>query len=266
MKYLNAIILICCCHAAVGQGSRSDTFYFSRYMDTSSKKDAQYFKVYTYEFSTLKISDYTKDGQLVSSGFYNVSYPEVKDGYFRMYSTKGALESEGNYIEGKKSGLWAYYREDGSLHYEENYAEGKLSGKLKSYYRDKSLKREENYNNGEFVNGKCFTLSGKDTTHFPFKEMPEFEGGEKAMFKYLAQEVRYPEKAINKGIQGVVKIIFIVDKNGQLQDIKIYKGVYPSLNYEAIRIIEKMDVWKPGKIDGEIAETKFIIPIKFVLQ
>lgn len=266
MKFFNSILFICWCYAAAGQGSRSDTLYFSRYLDTTTKEDAQYFKVCDYEFKTLKITEYTKDGQLVSSGFYKVSYPDVKDGFFRMYSTKGNLESEGNYIEGKKSGLWTYYREDGNLHYEENYTEGKLNGKLKSYYQNKALKREENYNNGEFVNGKCFTLTGNDTTHFPFKVMPEFDGGEKAMFKYLSREVRYPEKATNQGIQGVVRVIFIVDKSGQLKDLKIYKGVDPSLNYEAIRVIEKMSGWKPGKIDGEIAETKFIIPIKFVLQ
>ncbi|MES2479475.1 MAG: TonB family protein [Bacteroidota bacterium] len=266
MKYFSTILLICCCYIAVGQGSRSDTFYFSRYMDTSSKEEAQYFRVCTYEFKTLKITEYTKDCQLVSSGFYKISYPDVKDGFFRMYSTNGKLESEGNYIEGKKTGLWTTYREDGSLHYEENYSEGKLNGKLKSYYKNKSLRREENYNNGEFVDGKCFTLTGNDTTHFQFKEMPEYKGGEKALYKYLANEIRYPEEATNAGIQGIVKIAFMVDEDGQLKDIRIYKNVHPSLNYESIRVIEKMPKWKPGKIEGEIVATKFILPIKFVLQ
>lgn len=235
-------------------------------MDTCSKEHAYFFRVCTKEYNTLKVADYTKEWLIESSGFYKINEPDVKDGYFKFYTKIGTLESEGSYIAGKKSGLWRSYREDGSLHFEEDYLEGKLEGKLKSYYNDKSLKREENYKNDDLLNGKCFTHSGKDTAHYPFRETPEFNGGEKALNKWLSYEIRYPDKAVKHGVQGTVRIIFIVDKSGDITDVRIHKSIHSTLNYEAIRIIEKMPKWKPGKIDGEIVATKFSVPIRFVLQ
>ena len=96
--------------------------------------------------------------------------------------------------------------------------------------------------------------------------MPEYPGGGAAIFKYLAQNIRYPKKARENGTQGRVVVQFVVDKDGSIDDIKIVKGVSWELNDEAKRVIKKMPKWKPGTIGGEPARMQSTLPIMFRLN
>lgn len=96
--------------------------------------------------------------------------------------------------------------------------------------------------------------------------MPEYPGGGAAIFKYLAQNIRYPKKARENGTQGRVVVQFVVDKDGSIDDIKVVKGVSWELNDEAKRVIKKMPKWKPGTIGGEPARIQFTLPVMFRLK
>ena len=96
--------------------------------------------------------------------------------------------------------------------------------------------------------------------------MPVFPGGEEALMKFIINEVKYPDDAKKAGIQGKVFVNFIVNKEGNIVHPKITRGVSPSLDKEALRVINKMPQWTPGKNKGETVSVRFTMPIMFKLQ
>ncbi|MFI3297996.1 MAG: TonB family protein [bacterium] len=98
------------------------------------------------------------------------------------------------------------------------------------------------------------------------EEKPEFPGGDQALMKYFANNVRYPVIAAENGIQGRVICQFTVWKDGSISDIKVVRGVDKSLDREAVRLIENMPKWKPGKQRGKAVACKFTVPVRFKLQ
>lgn len=98
------------------------------------------------------------------------------------------------------------------------------------------------------------------------EEMPEFPGGTEALQRYLAQSVRYPVIAQENGIQGRVYIQFVINQNGEVTNATILRGVDPSLDREALRVVEAMPKWKPGKQRNRPVRVSYTVPINFVLQ
>jgi len=97
--------------------------------------------------------------------------------------------------------------------------------------------------------------------------MPEFPGGQQALFKYLSENVKYPVIAQENGIQGRVICQFVVNKDGKIVDVEVVRsGGDPSLDKEAIRVIKSMPPWKPGKQRGKAVRVKYTVPVNFRLQ
>ena len=94
-------------------------------------------------------------------------------------------------------------------------------------------------------------------------EPPQYPGGEREMIKFINNERQYPSQAYEDGIQGRVLCSFIILEDGSLSFVDVIRGVEKSLNDEAIRVIEKMPRWSPGKIDGTPVATYCILPIAF---
>ncbi len=101
---------------------------------------------------------------------------------------------------------------------------------------------------------------------FIVEEMPEFPGGELELRKYIAQSVKYPVIAQENGIQGRVYVQFVVNTKGEVEQVKIARGVDPNLDKEAIRVVQSMPKWKPGKQRGKAVKVSYTVPINFVLQ
>ena len=98
------------------------------------------------------------------------------------------------------------------------------------------------------------------------EQMPHFAGGDKALMEFLAQNVRYPKEAVDSGWQGRVVVSFIVEKDGSLSEIKTVKSVKPVLDEEAVRVVNAMPKWTPGKQNGNAVRVKYNIPVSFRLQ
>ena len=99
------------------------------------------------------------------------------------------------------------------------------------------------------------------------ESMPEFPGGQAALFKYLSDNVKYPMIAQENGIQGRVICQFVVNKDGSIVDVEVVRsGGDPSLDKEAIRVIKSMPKWKPGKQRGKAVRVKYTVPVNFKLQ
>ena len=98
------------------------------------------------------------------------------------------------------------------------------------------------------------------------ENMPEFPGGTPEMMKYLMENVKYPKEAYEKGIQGRVLVSFIIENDGSITNAKVVKNVSDELDAEAIRVIESMPKWKPGKQNGKVVRVKYTIPVTFRLS
>ena len=98
------------------------------------------------------------------------------------------------------------------------------------------------------------------------EEQPEYPGGVDAMMKFLGDSVRYPVEAKEKGIQGRVIVNFVVNKNGSIDDVNIVRGVDTSIDAEAVRVIESMPKWKPGKQRGKEVNVRYTLPVVFRLN
>jgi protein TonB len=98
------------------------------------------------------------------------------------------------------------------------------------------------------------------------EQMPEFPGGEAALYKYLNDNVRYPEKATNASQQGTVRVKFVVNEDGSISNVDVARPIGYGMDDEAKRVVQGMPRWSPGKNNGRAVKVYFQVPIKFVLQ
>ncbi|MGL5637032.1 MAG: energy transducer TonB [Bacteroidales bacterium] len=98
------------------------------------------------------------------------------------------------------------------------------------------------------------------------EKMPQFPGGESELLKFISKAVKYPVIAQENGIQGRVICSFTVNKDGKVVDPVVVRGVDPSLDKEAIRVINTMPAWTPGMQRGKAVRVKYTLPINFRLQ
>ena len=97
------------------------------------------------------------------------------------------------------------------------------------------------------------------------EQLPEFPGGAIALMKWLTKNLRYPQSARQRKIQGRVVTQFIVNADGSLSDLKVVESAEPSLDREALRVLRTMPSWKAGQIDQKPCRTMVCIPIVFKL-
>ncbi|HLU84204.1 MAG TPA: TonB family protein [Vicingaceae bacterium] len=101
-----------------------------------------------------------------------------------------------------------------------------------------------------------------DPIDFP-DEMPQFEGGESEMFKYLSKNMKYPKVDLQLERQGTVFVEFVVGKNGEITEVKILRGVSETIDAEAVRVIQSMPNWLPGKQKGRAVKVRYKMPLTF---
>ncbi len=95
---------------------------------------------------------------------------------------------------------------------------------------------------------------------------PEFPGGNQALIKYLKENIMYPKSAIEAGIEGKVIVEFVVERDGSITNISIFRGKGQILNEEALRVVKSMPKWNPGQQRGKNVRVIFKLPIDFQLQ
>lgn len=99
------------------------------------------------------------------------------------------------------------------------------------------------------------------------EQMPQFpDGGVEGLAAYLGAHIKYPPIAQENGIQGRVTCQFVINKDGSIVDIVVVRGVDPSLDKEAVRVIQGMPKWIPGRQGGRPVRVKFTLPVIFRLQ
>ncbi|MFD2935792.1 TonB family protein [Spirosoma flavum] len=178
----------------------------------------------------------------------------IKDGNGRaIYQTKAIshgdtasktqLVEQGLYKDGLKEGIWIGRYDDGSYFYEEQYDKGVCK------------------------NGKAKSVGGDTLRYLDAGRPPEFPGGMQALGQFLSSNLRYPVEAQKAGVQGKVFVSFVVCTDGTLCDYEVLKGVHPTVDQEALRVIKAMSGrWKPGVQRGEKVRVKYNLPINFTLN
>ena len=98
------------------------------------------------------------------------------------------------------------------------------------------------------------------------EQMPQFPGGQQALFKFLSENVKYPAIAKENRIQGRVICQFIINKDGSITDVEVVRsGGDPSLDKEAVRVLKAMPNWIPGRQQGKLVRVKYAVPVNFRL-
>jgi protein TonB len=97
------------------------------------------------------------------------------------------------------------------------------------------------------------------------EQMPIFPGGMPGLSQYLSSTLRYPGEAQEAKVQGTVFVGFVVDKTGVIRDVTMLKGIGHGCDEEAMRVIQLMPAWTPGRQDGRQVSVRFTIPIRFIL-
>lgn len=106
----------------------------------------------------------------------------------------------------------------------------------------------------------------EDEIFVAVEDNPEFPGGQKALYQWLQNNLKYPQREKEVGIQGRVIVQFVVNKDGSITQVNAVKGPSEGLKKEAERVIKQMPKWKPGKQRGKPVRVKYTIPVFFRLS
>ncbi|HOI31583.1 MAG: energy transducer TonB [Bacteroidales bacterium] len=109
----------------------------------------------------------------------------------------------------------------------------------------------------EVVEAEIFTV---------VESMPEFPGGPAKMMEYIAKNIKYPAMARESGIQGRVFVNFVVEPDGSVSKVKVLRGIGGGCDEEAVRVVESMPKWTPGRQRGKAVRVSFNLPVRFTLQ
>ena len=137
-------------------------------------------------------------------------------------------------------------------------------------YQEDSSKRIVYAPNGDMVDWEDINIDDEPTDtneiYMVVEDSPQFPGGLQAFLDYLHDNIKYPESCRRDSIQGRVIISFVVEKDGSINSAEIVKGVHEQLDAEALRVIDAMPKWKPGKQRGKTVRVKYAIPVNFRLD
>lgn len=135
-------------------------------------------------------------------------------------------------------------------------------GKIKDPEQKRSQRED-----GELLKGDEYIYSQTDALSIDGLTMPEFPGGQRVLFSYIRENIKYPAIAKEKGIQGRVICEFVVNKDGTIEDVVVRRsGGDSSLDEEAVRVIKSMPLWNPGRLKGNAVRVRYSTNVSFFLQ
>ncbi len=113
---------------------------------------------------------------------------------------------------------------------------------------------------------KTIVSQSKQNVYDAVEQMPEFPGGMPAMMEFLQTNIKYPKDAIKQNVGGRVMVMFVVEPDGSLSNVRVARKVFPSLDAEAVRVVKAMPKWKPGKEKGRAVRVNFTMPVVFSIK
>jgi protein TonB len=260
-------VIIC---ATLSYAKAQDTLisYFDKDWEVvSKKKKAQFYRkeFYDNDKKIWAVNDYYISGQIQMTGFYETQKKDVKHGLFTYYSKLGLVESQQNFMRGSHHGMSKRWYKDGTPHEFINYKYGKYHGEFTTFWKNGQMRRKDFYEKDSLISGTVWDSLGVEADYCNYMVMPEFPGGQEALFRFISKNVRYPENAKYWNKQGEVIVQFVVGKDGSISNVSVLKSVHRLLDNEAIRIIKALPKWTPGFQDGIPVFVRYQLPIRFRL-
>ncbi|CAM3939270.1 energy transducer TonB [Flavobacterium sinopsychrotolerans] len=212
--------------------AQEKVYFTEHFKELPSAENAIYYTIYEDSPEGTLRTTYYLDNSLFSKDHFSNYKKRILNGTSERWYKNGAKEMLAIYVKGKQEGIQTRYFENGQI------------------------KRTENFKNGKFVDGKCFDENGTEIEFFPYYVKPEFPGGMKAFYDYVAKNFKSPNSS-----KGQIKIAFVVERDGTLSDFKIIEGINYDMNVEAVKVLFNSPKWIPGKVDGKDARVKFDLPI-----
>ena len=228
--------------------SRNRNYYWS-WNDNSEGHD---------EFQIGYSSDY--NDIVIARPFILLLHKE--DGIYKAYTPASQiinLDVLNNILDAKEKKDPLFLREHTQLFWHAN--KGSVIDHYKKLLVGNGKKTLEDSDNSTIVQN-----SDNSEIYEVTDDMPQFPGGSSALLNYLSSAVRYPVDAEARGAQGRVLCSFVIEIDGSTSNIKVTKGVDPSLDKEAIRVISHMPKWIPGKKNGTPVRVRYSAPVSFRLQ
>jgi TonB family protein len=198
--------------------------------------------------STLRMTMY-RNGEQQSVMYRKASKKEDGFYHFKDFYKDGTLNEEG-----KSVNLFPLFRE----------------GQIKRYYDNGELAQLAFFKKNQMVSNQNWNKDGSkylDNIFYNAEVRPEFPGGDEELSKVISQKMVYPEEARQNGIYGRVYVQFVITEDGNMDGVRVIRGVAPVLDEAAIQIIKSINTkWKPGYIDGKKVRVAYGVPINFVLN
>ena len=233
---------------------------------------------------------YTPNGKLDEFGYYNNN---LKSGNWLYFKNRTAIPDTIVYLNGMQTGRsLMHYSDDKILSIQELDTTGNGIGKRTEYFDDdkstiqqtgrysKGQKKDsswvyyypngkvsflEKYNKGSLQTTSCYDINGKTLDSCITEQMPMYPGGLPEMFKFLADNIKYPPQARENNIQGRVIIQFFVDKDGSITNVVVKRDIGGSCGAEAARVVALMPRWNPGIQYGNPVKVYYTLPVSFKL-
>ena len=246
MKLTALIVSVLLVHSLVAQSKTDKLYVFDKNWKGTDIKNAVYFiRVRTVSDKEFQWTTYQMIGPRISQETFQDEGGKVRNGYCRYYHSNGYLDSVGTYENDLPDGSWWYYNNDGVAI------------------------RKKDYNKGLFVKDSVIVPVPKDSVPKAEADPGEvesiFKGGQKGWIKFMNSNFKYPERAQNSNVEGMVWLEFIVDEKGNIQHPEINKSAEYSLDEEALRLINVSPAWIPASKDGKIVKSYKRQPIIFKL-
>lgn len=185
--------------------------------------------------------------------------------YFMNHTIK-QITPYSDFEKRTKEGYDSIFYESGAIRAVIPFKNGKEEGTLYSYYPNGALKRKGEYQEGKLLSGSAYTADGRDTTYTELQINPVFPGGDDSLLRFMRAQTVYPEKARRKGKTGIAITTFLVDEEGNIEKVKIFRSVSKEIDAECIRVVEMMPKWIPGTYDGDLVPVQYFLPFRFSLR
>jgi protein TonB len=214
---------------------KADTIWYNSKWEKTDKANRYYYRVIERDNSKefYFVKDFYPSGKTQMEGYYISLNPEIRNGEFKWWFENGNKQREGLF---KNNSLIKMIEWD---------ADGKVKNQSE-------LVQTVTYKDGEPV----YELKSIEVA-------PVFPGGIPALSNFIASSVRYPSDAEKNGVNGTVIVRFVINNKGKVIDAEVVQSIYPSLDKEALRVINLMPRWEAGKQGGKSVNVKFSLPINF---
>jgi TonB family protein len=196
-----------------------------------------------------------------------------KEGGYEKIHSNGNTLVEGQYKKGSRDSIWTFYSDSGLIKEKGAYKFGQKVGEWEYYGAQGALERKYNFTSQQltFYDPEADTITHLVRSNGELKRVrlhwpAIYTTGEEGLWDDIQDLITYPEKAVDRNIQGTVQLVFWITEKGQLEGLKVSKSVHELLDNESIRVIHNLPKkWLPAKYDGKPVAVQLTIPMEFIL-